>query len=108
MIQSFFHTDKWWGKSIFIFLIYALYWCVFYGLPFLIPDSFFEEYRIGFIMFVFFFILVPYLSFIFRNFVNKKFNLNISILTHLFLLLLSVCIFLYFTITSALSNFSPL
>lgn len=30
-LQKFFRTDKWWGKLIFILLVYLFFWFLFYG-----------------------------------------------------------------------------
>ena len=46
-LKKFFHTDKWWGKSIFMLLTYVIFWCVFYGSLFLIRDEFFELELVG-------------------------------------------------------------
>ena len=36
-LRNFFHTDKWWGKTIFVILTYVVFWCVFYGSWLVIP-----------------------------------------------------------------------
>jgi len=42
-IQKTFHTDKWWRKTVFIFLTYVLYWCIFYGSWFVMPSEWFNQ-----------------------------------------------------------------
>ena len=96
MIHSFFHTDKWWGKSIFIFLIYALYWCVFYGSLFLIPKDFFEEYNFAFVGILYIFVFVPYLSIFLKKIIKSIFYIkHINLINFIFIFFSIVCFFIF-------------
>ncbi|MES2023405.1 MAG: hypothetical protein V4439_01855 [Patescibacteria group bacterium] len=107
-INNFFHTDKWWGKTIFIILIYAVYWCVFYGVWFLIPpDNFDKNTDISGILFLILNLaVVPIISFFIPYFIKKLFTINKVVLyvLHSFLLLISVALFIFLAIISALSH----
>ena len=111
-LQKFFHTDKWWGKTIFIVLTYILYWCIFYGSWFLMPDEWFLEHnhrthQFFIFLFIFFlFVLLPILSFFIPSFIKKTFKINKIFLyiLHVFLIIISIALFLIFTIFSAFSN----
>jgi len=110
LIQNFFHTDKWWGKTVFIVLIYMLYWCIFYGIWFLIPYNFFYERNIEinqWLFLSFFCLLIPIISFLIPHFIKKLFKINKTSLyiLHIFLILLSIIIFFYIGIIIAFSHF---
>jgi hypothetical protein len=77
-IRNIFHTDKWWGKTIFVVLIYALYWCVFYGSWLLIPDQHPDNNtEIGGILFlVYLFVITPLISFLIPHYIKKLFQIN--------------------------------
>src|ERR1035437_10698745 len=97
-INKIFHTDKWWGKTIFIILTYALFWFIFYGSWFLIPQEFFNnDNNLNVVLFLFYiFIIVPILSFYIPKFIKKLFLINKIILysLHIFLIILSLSIFM--------------
>ena len=110
-IRDLFHTDKWWGKTIFIILIYLLYWCIFYWSLFLIPDDFFERYNIpGFVTLFYSVLLVPLLSFLIPNYIKKLFTINgfLLYLIHLLAIIFSLCLFFYLLIIYAIGNFQML
>jgi hypothetical protein len=86
-IQKTFHTDKWWGKIIFVVSLYIIYWTLCYlVVPFIILAI--QGYNFGGVFFfVFLFLIAPLLSFeipiiIKRSFVINKFFLYIG---HVFL-----------------------
>lgn len=72
-INKIFHTDRWWGKTIFIILIYIIFWLVFYGGLFLIPDDFFNNYIPGFITLFYVIIFLPSISFFLIKLFKKMF-----------------------------------
>ena len=107
-IQKLFHTDRWWGKTMFIVFVYAVYWCVFYGSWLVFPDqhpadntdagsNLFLVYLLG---------IVPLLSFFIPPFIKKVFTINKTGLyvMHIILIILCAAIFMTIAITSALSN----
>jgi len=66
-IQKTFHTDKWWGKTVFIILTYIVFWFVTYGIWILgfVPDFLEHDSSIGgWISFIYFFAIIPVLSFL--------------------------------------------
>ena len=105
-IQNFFHTDKWWGKTIFVILTYVLYWCVFYGSLLFIPNSDYNTELNTSLPFIFVLIIVPVISFFVPKFIKKVFYINKTFLysLHLFFVLLSIIIFFIVAITSAFSH----
>lgn len=110
-INKIFHTDRWWGKTIFILLSYLLFWCTFYGSWLLIPynDHPVREINLPeWTLFLYSLILVPYISFIIPRTIKKIFLINNIFLysLHIILILISVISFLALFILSALSHFS--
>jgi len=109
-IQKIFHTDKLLGKIVVIFLTYFLYWCVFYGSWFLIPQTFFYRNNnlSGLLFILYIFIIVPIISFFIPKLLRKIFKINNIFLysLHLFLIILSVVVFMGIGILIALSHFS--
>lgn len=96
-IQKLFHTDKWWGKTIFIISLYVLYWFIFYFLLFF-TAWFLGEFLGGWfiLLYVLFMILFSFV-FIPKN-INKIFYFNKFILyfLHTFLTLVSIlCLILF-------------
>ena len=107
-IRNFFHTETWWGKTIFIILIYALYWCLFYWTLFLIPEDFFVTYNIsGYVTLFYGILLIPSLSFFIPHFFKNLFSINKTFLyvLHTFIILFFIALFLTMIVISALSNF---
>jgi len=108
--QKFFHTDKLWGKVIFTSLIYVIFWFVFYGSWLFIPSRFFNRNNnlTGILFLLYIFIIIPFLSFYIPKFIKKMFQMNTKLLyvIHIFLLILSLAVFLIIGILSALSHFS--
>ncbi len=101
-LQKFFHTDKWWGKGIFIVLFYTIFWLVFYGIWFLIPDDSFEMNEwFGLLLWI---VVIPFVSFKFRKFLLKR-NLQISIFLHTCFIIASWLLFFYLLISNIKPNF---
>ena len=107
-IRNFFHTDTWWGKTIFIVLIYSLYWCVFYGSWLIVPREYFDKNTglSGILFLILNVIIVPAISFFIPHFIKKLFQINKFFLyiLHIFLILFALGLFLYIGIFIALSN----
>lgn len=111
-LQNFFHTDKWWGKTLFVVLIYVLYWCIFYGSWFLIPDKLFLEHEsnsyqvLQIFVLLLIFIFIPAISFFIPSIIRKTFKINKIFLyiLHVILIILSIALFLIFMIFAALHN----
>lgn len=107
-IQNFFHTDRWWGKTIFIIVTYVLFWCVFYGLIFFIPEHFFETYNIqGYVTLIYALVLIPLLSFFIPPFIKNTIVINKVILyiLHIIFVIASIVLFLAMLAFFALQNF---
>ena len=111
-IQKTFHTDKWWGKTIFIVLIYPIFWCIFYGSWFLLPDEFFlsknsvsSDYY-GYLVAIFLFILVPILSFFIPYIIKKTFKINKVFLYifHIITIVFSILLFFHIALTISISH----
>lgn len=101
-------NSSWWRKVFITTIGYVLFWLVFYGLPFLIPDDFFEVHNITGLLTIFYIlVIVPWLSFfMFKLFKNKfLFNKNYFLILHIFYLLCSTALFFSFLIVGALRNF---
>lgn len=107
-IRNFFNTDKWWGKTIFILVLYFLYWFIFYGSWVLMPNEWFEKNTdlSGILFLIYIFLIVPSISFFIPPFIKKIFSINkiVLYLIHIFFVLLSIAIFLFIAIISAVSN----
>ena len=105
-IQKTFHTDKWWGKTIFIILTYVLYWCTFYASLLFLPNSDYNTEVDTILPFVFVLVFVPILSFFIPYFLKKIFNINKVLLyfLHIFFILLSIILFLFISIGAAVSH----
>ena len=75
MIQKIFHTDKWWGRTIFITLTYTVFWCVFYGVWLVIPQRWYdsaENPALEWVFIFYLFIFVPWFSFKIPRFFMKN------------------------------------
>lgn len=109
-IQNLFHTDKLWGRIIFITLIYILYWVTFYGSWFLIPRELFgyNTNLSGILFILYIFIVVPLISVFIPYFIKKIFYISKSLLyfLHIFLIILSIILFMTIGILISLSHFS--
>lgn len=102
MIQKFFHTDKWWGKGIFLILIYMIFWCVFYGSWLLISKDWgtaeYDIYNIPIsLIFLFLYIILPILSFFFFPKLFKKMSyIKHPYLINSIFIFLSLVLFIFF------------
>ena len=110
-IQRFFHTDKWWGKTIFVVLVYPIFWCVFYGIWFLIPNGWFPQSKNFASFFGYFFkivllLVVPILSFFIPYIITKIFKINKIFIyfLHIILIILSLILFFILSISSMLNS----
>ena len=111
-IQKNFHADKWWGKIIFTVLIYVLYWCIFYGSWFLLPDEFFLSKNsissdfYGYLIAIFLFLFIPILSFFIPYLIKKTFKINKIFLyiLHIVLIIFSILLFLHIALTISISH----
>jgi hypothetical protein len=108
-IQKTFNTDKWWGKTIVTVLTYVIYWCVFYGSWLIMPKYWFDKNSdfSGILFLIYLFILVPIISFLIPKFFRKTFKINKIFLYifHVFMILLSIALFLFLGIIIAFSHF---
>lgn len=109
-INRIFHTDNWPGKTIFIVLLYGVFWLIFYGCWFLIPQRYFNSNNdlTYFLFLLYIFIIVPFLSFYIPPYILKTFEINKKLLyfIHIFLVIVFLILFLGLSIISALSHFS--
>jgi hypothetical protein len=101
-LQKIFHTDKWWGRTLFSFcfdflfllsgtLVYFLFsWVEYIKLP--LPSGWFPL--------IYFYILLPLLSFIFLIKIFKKIDAGINKITLFFLnlMILLLMFFVFFLI----------
>lgn len=134
-IQKFFHTDKWWGRVVFIVSLYILFILVWFN--FLMPHIFdgykvlfnFEEFGIFYsvsLLFsifqvfsypaaifdplLYFFSIIPILGFLFVNkFIFKVFQIKSKIIKFLYYIcsLIFIFIMLRFLIFAIFSNIHP-
>ena len=98
-IQKTFHTDKWWRKTVFIFLTYVLYWCIFYGSWFVMPSEWFNQNSdlSGIIFLIYLCILVPITSFFIPYLFKKTFEVNKVFLYILHIVVIIFSAALFFT-----------
>ncbi len=103
--------ETWFGKIIYIILIYVVYWVVFYGSWFLIPYDFFYERGIDInpILFIsIYMVLIPIISFFIPHYISRKVQINKKLLylIHIVLIILSILLFLHIGLTIAFKNWS--
>ncbi len=107
-LQKTFHTETWWGKTLFIACVYVLYWLVFYGSWFLIPSSYFDRNSdlSGLMFIIYIIIFVPLISFSIPYVIRKVFSINaiFTYVLHLILIILSVYLFIKIGLSIAFSN----
>ena len=104
-LQKVFHTDKWWGRVIFIILTYTVFWCVFYGLVLLIPYEFFVGRKgISYFILLYSVIIVPLLSFYLISMVRKVFFIKHFYLLNTLLIILSFILFFYINFLQSVSH----
>lgn len=103
-IRNFFNTDKWWGKTIFILVLYFLYWCIFYLIFPYIIILFNNSNFGGVFLFSYLFILAPVISFlILPPFIFKIFNSSKLLLYVLNIIFMIISVFIFFVIVISLS-----
>ncbi|MCX6753220.1 MAG: hypothetical protein NTW62_02665 [Candidatus Nomurabacteria bacterium] len=104
-IQKTFHTDKWWGKAIFMLLTYTIYWCVFYGsLSLISEDAFVGNDYAGIILISYVFIFVPVVSFLLMNSIKKFINIRHPYLLNIVFLILSLVLFFYIDLIKSMPH----
>jgi hypothetical protein len=101
-LQQLFHTDKWWGKIVFIIIIHVFYWVILVGFFSLFPNDFFDHhYDLGELIFlVYIFLGIPFSVFFISKLAllvlkrNKiliyTLNLTLILLTLFFIILFSL------------------
>lgn len=110
-IKNLFHADKWWGKTIFIVLMYLLFWCLFYGVWLVVTFSLdnyeYDVYRIPLSVFSFLLhIVLPIISFfVFPKFLKNNLGIKYSYLINTIAVFLSILVFIFFEIIIALRVF---
>jgi len=103
-IQNLFHTDKWWGKTIFIILMYLLFWFLSYGVWLIITFSFggyeYDVYRVPLFIFSFLlYIVLPIVSFfVFPKFLKNNIGVKHPYLINTIAVFLLLAIFIFFEI----------
>ena len=106
-IQRIFHTDRWWGKTIFVALVYSLFWIIFYGGLFLIPDDFYNNYIPGFVTLFYVIIFLPAISFLLiKLFKNIFLGGRYFYFIHISFIIISICIFWIVFLISAYNNYN--
>lgn len=100
-IQKFFCTDKWWGKVLFIIVSYLLFWFMSYGIWMfnIIPDTL-NLLSSDLISFIYFFILIPAISFYFAFLCKKVVNTIYLYIFNIIYILISLLLFLFFIFSS--------
>lgn len=110
-LQKLFHTDKWRGKVLFLFVFYVLLFFLGHWIWFLLPIECLDcdISVLSIISPFYFFLILPILSFIFVFIINKKFNFKINriilFLTNLILVMLNLFLFFIALIYSMQPNF---
>ncbi len=95
ILKKIFHTDKWWGKTIFIILTYIVFWCIFYGSSFLLPVRLEGSNSLD----LYFLILVPLISFVIPGFLKKIFGTRKIYLYLIHILLLPILWYVFYVLT---------
>ncbi len=106
MLQKLLNTNNGLAKVIFISISYIIFWGIFYGWLFLIPEDFFEVNNIsGAWTIIYILLFVPWLSFRLYSFYqkNKYLETNILISLHLLVMILSILLFFKFWLAGALN-----
>ncbi len=106
--------ETWFGKTVYIISIYVIYWVVFYGSWFLMPEEWFREYDSEFftvksnLIFILLFLIIPILSFFIPHCISRKVQINKKLLyfIHIVLIILSILLFLHIGLTIAFKNWS--
>ena len=111
-LQKLFHTDKWWGKTLFMVCFYIVFLFFGYWIWFLeiIPECINCDSSVMYIVSpLYFFIILPILSFVLVFFLNKKFYFNIKkillIIINLLIIIANISLFFIAIIFSIRPNF---
>lgn len=108
-LKKIFHTDKWWGKMIFVLLVYVVFWCIFYGSLSLIPEDFFVGYNnFGSWILIYVFAFVPILSLYLSFILKKKFLLKRAYFVNFLFLILGLVLFFYIDLLKSMSGWFSL
>jgi len=109
-LQKIFYTDKWWGSLLLFASFYILYFMLGYWIWFLLPGmrcSDCKSYLMDLISPLYFFGILPILSFIFVYKIRNKFNFRIDKLILFIVNLIIVLINLFLFILSVVSSIKP-
>lgn len=109
-LQRFFHTDKLWGKVVFMLVAYFLFWFITYGIwifDFIPHLSNFNDQISDWIPFSYFFIVIPLMSFFTAFFCSKilKIKYYFFIIFNILYIFISVFFFIWFLISNIKPNF---
>lgn len=88
--------------------VYILFWLVFYGSAFLLPASFYNQISVegNWAFILYFFILVPLISFFVPSFIKKIIGGKKRYLIHILFLIVSITLFMGLGIFRAISHSS--
>lgn len=91
-----------------VVISYISFWCIFYGIFFVVPEKFFANSsdKTSALYLFYVFILVPGLSFFIPYLVQKKIHVKLFLLYffHTVVVLLCAALFFVYTILNAFSN----
>jgi len=105
-IQKLFHTDRWWGKVLFVSVLYLIFWFLFYYVIFLFFGLMSGSDIGGALFLIYIFILIPFFSLYIPKIILKTFKVNKLFLYifHSCLILISFVSYIYIVF---LLTFSP-
>jgi len=109
-IQKLFHTDKWQGKGLLILSFYLLFFGVGYWVWFLFSgvDCGDCSFYLGELLApIYFFGILPILSFIFIFKINKKFNFKINKIALFFINLIIILLNLFLFFIAIIYSIKP-
>lgn len=105
-IQKFFHTDRWWGRFLLVFIFYFIFLVLFYGLSLLIVyfiDMFLGEKLAHLLFIIWIALIMPITSFFVPKLIKSFCIINNKIIytfnTLLVLIMLLVAIYIELTIS---------
>lgn len=94
--------STWYGKTTLILLAYTIFWFIFYGSYFLIPEDYFDSVftpdyisNLSNLIIPYIFFIVPILSFFMAKFLKSFFKIRYMYLINLLLLIILVLITIY-------------
>ncbi len=105
-LQNLFHTETWWGKTIFIVLVYSIFWCISYGSILLIPEDTFTNSNsyMPFFLFIYVAVLLPILSLFFTSRIRKSIFIKHYYLFNTIFIILSLLLFFYIDLLKSMPN----